>query len=209
MTMPKASSLLRSAVLLLLLASVFVGNSIAGARRSRIVCYLHIDRNVNFLQLANTSSNSGSASFIGSLRGLVLPVTANESRGSASLGYARGLSFQTSPSGNGDKNTGADNGTVSGSSWSSGAPAREQLLETIEYDDGTLKGNIALHGEMSFPPASTDRMPIVGGTHAFTCAQGFGIPSLVNSPSSDSIVFRWELHLFYPTHCSSSHSQYH
>ena len=182
--------------ILVLTATIFqtIGNVNVGAndvlKPSKIVCYLHIDRNINFVQLANsTSATIGDIAFDASIRGLVLPVTHTKRRNSKLLGYARGLSFQTSSTTNQ-----SDNINV--------APGREQLFETIEYDNGVVNGTISLHGQISFPPTSSDQIAIVGGTRSFLCTQGYGIPSLINSPSSNSIIFRWELHLFYITQCS-------
>jgi hypothetical protein len=86
------------------------------------------------------------------------------------------------------------------------AAGRESLLEAVEYDDGAgVRGTIALHGHMSFPPAPDDEVAVVGGTRSFRCAQGYARPALlaISATAPTFVLFRWDIHLFYPPlpHC--------
>lgn len=82
-----------------LILLLHVGVVVSGGQQHRhhppstIVCYLHIESNVNFVELANTSVSSGIDAV---LRGIAVPTTTNSSNQSQSLGFVRGITVETS-----------------------------------------------------------------------------------------------------------------
>jgi hypothetical protein len=161
-----------------------------------IIYYMHIRSGVNFLQLANatgTNRDGVAASHLSSitadLNGFAYPMTANESIASPSLGYVRGITIDTSIA-----SSSASSASSSASS-SSSSSAKEQLFNTIDYNDGSFNGTICQQGQIVFPPIAGTEIAVVGGTGAFRRVQGYSIPTLA---SLDPIIFRWEVHLFYP-----------
>ncbi|KAI5073903.1 hypothetical protein GOP47_0011916, partial [Adiantum capillus-veneris] len=160
------------------------GMEMGEAKMDTIVFFIHIDVERNYVQLA--SGGEGVEDIEGilvRLFGYATPITEGPSRQSHSLGFVRGLSLILSPS--------------SDSPSSSVAPTKEHLLNTIEYDDGVVKGTIAQHGFIEFPPPYTEEseLAVVGGTGDFHLVQGYSKPTLV---SLDPIVICLNVHLLYP-----------
>ena len=190
----------------ILLSSASSSSLVEKTPPSQIVLYLHIYRDINFVEFASTNTSaivagSNGLSYTpvdGILRAIDVPVSMDPSPSSKLIGAAHGLAFEVFP---GSIKSGSTGGMGSDAS-SVYPPSRESLFETIEYDDGEFQGTIAIHGQMSFPPMPNDEVAVVGGTRSFRCVQGYGLPALVGGSSTTPyVLFRWDLRLFYPPYC--------
>ncbi|KAI5055728.1 hypothetical protein GOP47_0029249 [Adiantum capillus-veneris] len=133
----------------------------AEAQPKQLVFYIHILPGVTNTAILNATS--GNPRF-GPLAAFDLPVTAEPSESSESLGVLRGLGI-------------VFNGTVDST------PILEQLLSTLFYDDGDSSGTLALHGliDSSFSGLPVE-LAVVGGTGTFRFANGYATIAFVSAP---------------------------